>query len=294
MAVYERTYQPYTGPTTPQRSRFLILPRYAYEEIFKSKAFLAFFVACFVWPAILALMIYASYSASFLKFLAQQSGSAVDAGTLFVVFDAKFFLRFFTIPQFWLSFLLTFIIGPALISADMRNNALPLYLSRPFSRVDYILGKISVLIILLSLVTWVPGLFLFCLHSYMAGGSWMLDNLDIALAIFLSSAVTIVLLSLISLALSAYVKWKPLARLGMFGVFLVAGGLGTMINVMLRTDWGSLINIGQCLAVVSASLYGVKPWFGVPIWTAWLSVLASCVFFLGVLAHKIKAFEVVR
>ena len=39
-------------------------------------------------------------------------------------------------------------IGPGQVSPDLANNALPLYLARPFSRVEYVLGKMSVLLVL--------------------------------------------------------------------------------------------------------------------------------------------------
>ena len=58
------------------------------------------------------------------------------------------------------------------ICNDLDNNALPLYLVRPFSRVDYILGKFSVLAILLSGVTWVPALLLYGLQVYYAPEGW--------------------------------------------------------------------------------------------------------------------------
>ena len=51
------------------------------------------------------------------------------------------------------------------MSPDLRNNGLPLYLSRPFSRTEYVLGKMSVLLILLSAITWVPGLLLFLFQA---------------------------------------------------------------------------------------------------------------------------------
>ena len=34
MAVYERTYRPYPGELTQQRWRFLVLPRYAFQDVF--------------------------------------------------------------------------------------------------------------------------------------------------------------------------------------------------------------------------------------------------------------------
>jgi hypothetical protein len=60
-------------------------------------------------------------------------------------------------------------VGPGQVSPDLANNALSLYLARPFSRVEYVLGKMSVLAILMSLMTWMPGLLLFGLQGYLEG-----------------------------------------------------------------------------------------------------------------------------
>jgi ABC-2 type transport system permease protein len=198
------------------------------------------------------------------------------------------------VPQFWMSFFLAFIVGPALISADIRNNGLPMYLSRPFRRADYILGKFSVLAILLSLITWVPGLMIYGLHGYLAGDGWFFKNLNLAAGVFFGSWISIVLLSLISLSLSAHMKWKPLARLGLFGVFLVAGALGGVINGILHTEWGTLLNLGQLLVVVWSDMLGATRFETFPAWAAWGSLIASSAFFLGLLARKVRAYEVVR
>lgn len=295
MAVYQRTYRRYAGSLTRRRTRFLVLPRYAYQEIFASKAFLGFFVACFVWPLLLAVGIYASYNLTFLKTLAAQTGNTLSPGSLFgLKFDGSFFMYGFMVPQFWMSFFLTFIVGPALISADVRNNGLPLYLSRPFTRADYIMGKTAVLVILLSLISWVPGLLLFLLHGYLAGAGWLAHNLHVALGLFVGSWLYIALLSLISLALSAHFKWKPLARLALFGVFIVASGMANVINVTLHTRWGSLIDLGQLLHVAWSSLFRVPSLLPLPAWAAWSSLAAVCGLFLLLLVRRIQAFEVVR
>ena len=54
-------------------------------------------------------------------------------------------------------FFLAAFVGPGLISPDLSHNGLPLYLARPFSRAEYVLGKMSVLVGLMSLMTWIPG-----------------------------------------------------------------------------------------------------------------------------------------
>lgn len=294
MAVYQRNYAPNTGELTNRKRRFLILPKYAYQDIFRSKAFLTFFVACFVWPAILMLFTYISYNSNFLKMIATMTGTSPEPGSIFgFTYNGNFFLAAFMVPQYVMGFFLSFIVGPALISSDIRNNGLPLYLSRPFSRADYILGKFSVLAILLSMITWVPGLLIYGLNGYLAGNGWIFKNMKIAVGIFFGSWISIVLLSLISLALSAYMKWKPLARLGLFGVFMIAGALGSLINVILRTQWGTLLNIGELLRIVWTDMFGGTRFYEFPVWLAWFSLIAFCLFFLALLVRKIKAYEVV-
>ena len=54
--------------------------------------------------------------------------------------------------------------GPGLIAPDLANNALPLYFSRPLTRWSYALARLTVLVGMLSVVTWVPGLMLFGLQ----------------------------------------------------------------------------------------------------------------------------------
>ena len=87
MAVYEKTYRPYTGPLTAERSRYFVLPRYACQEIFSSKFFVAFLVLCFVWPLILAVTLYLPHNVSVLKLLQNQGGPVFA-----FQFDAGFFL----------------------------------------------------------------------------------------------------------------------------------------------------------------------------------------------------------
>ena len=52
--------------------------------------------------------------------------------------------------------LLVVIAGPNLISRDLRFNALPLYFSRPLTRLDYFLGKLGVIATLVAAVAIAP------------------------------------------------------------------------------------------------------------------------------------------
>jgi hypothetical protein len=176
MAVYEHTYKSYDSALTPQWSRFLVLPRHAFRAVFQSKLFTGLFALCFVAPLIFAILIYLRHNSTALALMQLQPSNLV-------AINGDFFFILISI-QSGLAFLLTVIIGPALVSRDLANNALPLYLCRPFSRAEYVLGKASVLVILLSLVTLVPAMLLFIFQSYLEGFVWLKEYYWIANAIF--------------------------------------------------------------------------------------------------------------
>ena len=190
MAVYEHTYKQYLGPLTPDWSRFLVIPRHAFRDVFKSKLFIAFFAVCFIPLLVEAILIYLHHNVNALAIL------KADIRELIPI-DASFFETFVNL-QGTFAFFVTLLVGPPLVARDLRNNALPLYLCRPFSRTEYVLGKMSVLLILLSLITWIPQLVLFLFQAYLEGASWFVDNLSLASAIIFGGIVWILLLALLS------------------------------------------------------------------------------------------------
>src|SRR5215204_2521205 len=248
MAVYEQTYKPYTGKLTPDWSRFLIIPRHAYRAVFNSKLFTAFFVICFLPVLVEAILIYLHHNVNALAIM------RVNVRELIPI-DASFFQTFVNI-QGGLAFFVALLVGPPLVSKDLRNNALPLYLCRPFSRTEYVAGKMSVVLILLSAMTWVPQLLLFLFQAYLEGGSWLVSNLWIASAIFIGSFVWILLLALLTQAISALVKWRVIASASLLGLFFIPSVFGEVVNVVFRTRWGNIISLGALMKNISAGLFG--------------------------------------
>lgn len=300
MAVYKKTYQRYEGALTPEWSRLFVLTRYTFEEMRRSKFPTIFFLATMIVPLGFAFTIYARHNLAALTFF------RIDAANLNFI-NTSFFLNFLGV-QSMLAFFCAAFVGPGLISPDLANNALPLYLARPFSRYEYILGRMSVLLILLSAMTWIPGLLMFGLQSYLDDTGWMQDNMRIAYGLFVGSCVWILVLSCLALAISAWVKWKPVAGAMMFGVFFVGAGFGAFINGVLRTNWGTLLNIGSLMGTVWLSLFEqpmmrrgaggaffrIRSGWQVPDWSAWLMLALICGGCLYLLAKKIRGAEVVK
>src|SRR5215467_2367379 len=206
-----------------------------------------------------------------------------------------------------LALFLASFIGPGQVSPDLANNALALYLARPFSRTEYVLGKMTVLLGLLSIMTWIPGMLLFGLESYLEGWSWASEHARFATAMFIGAWIWILILALLALALSAWVKWKPAAGGLMFGVFFVAAGFGATINAVQRTNWGHLFNISYLIGSVWVRLFeGDNPTTNgavffrapqgevLPIWCSWAALIGLCMICMYMLRRKIRGMEVVR
>lgn len=305
MAVYEHTYKPYTGEMTPTWSRFLIIPRHAFRGVFQSKLFLAFFVACFIYPLVAAILIYLHHNVNALGILQASINELVPI-------DGSFFHTYVSV-QGSFAFFLTLLVAPPLVSRDLTNNGLPLYLCRPFSRAEYVIGKMSVVLILTSLVTWLPGLLLFLFQSYLEGGSWFTQNLWIAYAIWSGSWVWIIMLALLSQAISAWVKWRIIASAILLALFFIPSVLGEVINQLFRTRYGNLISLGALIGNIWAGLFRSftptvtqvqevrrgrivsqivlnQP----PLWSHWLMLALICLFCLWLLYTRVRAYEVVR
>ncbi len=306
MAIHRRGYRPYDGPRTAERFRFRILTRYALGRVFQSRLLVIFYVLCFVPTLVAMSAIYISHNVDLLAAMFPRAN--VPSGDLIPVTEG-FFLPLMSF-QATLSVFVTAIIGPGLISPDLTNNALPLYFSRPFSRAEYLIGKFSVLFILLFMITGLPMLLIYALKSGLAGRQWLVDNIHLAFAIAVGSLVWVALISLVSMAASAWVRWRPAAAGMLFALFFIPTGFGAAANGILRTSWGNLLNAIVLIGTLWNSLFFVNNPDGyataaralnptpglppIPAWSAWTAVAAVCAISVLLLNRKIRAHEVVR
>ena len=295
MAVYKRSYRPYTGPLTSERWRFLVVSRYALQELVESRVLMAFVVMCLFPFLAEALGIYVANFAPARALLRLSGGPDT--------MRAEFFAGALAL-QGILAFILAAWVAPVLVSPDLVNGALPLYLSRPFSRAEYLLGKAVALFALLSVVTWVPVLVLFTLQAGLAESRWLFTHLRIVWATLLGSWIWISVLALLGLSLSAWIRWRLVASTALFGVLFMGFAFGEVWRAVLRDPWGRLANLPYLIGVVGLNLVGIEPTPGVarearalfgelPTWAAWAGLLATCALCLWLLDKRLRAREVV-
>ena len=286
MAVYERIWRRYGGQLTPLAWRWLVVTRYALADVFASRLFTAFYAVCFLPSVVGLFFIYLSHNVSLL----QQLGMPQD---LMNVLTSKFFMVLFSwqaIP----AFLVTIIVSPSLIAADLANNALPLYLARPINRREYVVGKMAVLGILLSPMTWVMGATIFGLQAYLEGGTWWIDNYRIGLAYLIGHLTWILVISVLTLAISAWVRFKPAARGALFAIIFILAGFAQAVNGVTRSSWGDLIHLVRAINSVVMSLFGAPTPSGLPVSLNWLTLAGVTVLGIWLLDRKLRAHEVVR
>jgi ABC-2 type transport system permease protein len=293
MAVYKRTYKAYSGPLTPAWSRFTVLTRYGLSTLFDSRPFTAYTVLCFI-PFLIGLAyIYIVHSSAAQALL--RTGNVAMPATV----NNDFFLGFLGFEA-GMGFILAAWGGPGMITKDFANHSVQLYLSRPISRIEYLVGKISVLATLLSCTTWIPALILFFVKAELQGHGWLWENLWMAGSIVLSCLIWIAMISLISMAVAVWVKWRIAATALMLGIFFLLPAVAAILNAILRTQWGNLINFTHMITLVWMRLFResqaeLPPAFnGVPLWAAWASLLSVCAACFWLLDRKLRAREVER
>jgi len=225
--------------------------------------------------------------------------SLLQIGTDHPVVDNRWFVIFLT-WEAGMSFLLVAWGGPGNITKDFANHSIQLYLSRPLSRAEYLFGKVSVLGALLSCTTWIPALILFFVQADLQDG-WLSRNYWMAGSIVLVCLLWIAVISLLSMAIAVSVRWRIAATALMLGVFFVLPVIGQIIDHILRTHLGYLLNFPLMIFIIGAHLFrltaSVRHASGfdlVPLWQAWASVLGLCVFCVYLLHRKLVAREVER
>ena len=290
MSVYKHTYRAYTGRVTPLWMRVYVLARYGVAEAWSSKITVGLFTLSLLPLIVFLVGIYLANN-PIARALIMKGG-----GQSFAV-SATYFLTILE-TQCWIALVLTSWIAPRLISFDLADNALPILLSHPVSRFGYVLGKFLALFACLSMVTWVPCMLLFIYQGYSSPQPWLVQNLSMAAGLLCGTFIWIILLTLLSLALSAWVKWRVVATGVIFAAVFVPAGIGAIVSAILRTRWGFLLNLPVMMSILWQRMLGapefVRPDRSIPTPAIAVMLVLICLICFAMLNARIRAREVVR
>ena len=201
--------------------------------------------------------------------------------------------RQFLEQQDFFVFTITVYVGAGLIANDRRANALQIYLSKPLSRVDYVVGKLATLLIFLTAVTWVPGILLLVMQILFAGNlAFLKANLFLFPAITVFAAVTVLTSSFTMLALSSLSKSRRFVAVMYAGLIFFTAAMYQALRGITGTRAWVFISPGDVLDVIGDRIFrSTEPENLLPIALVTVVVLLAASVF--VLERRVRGVEVV-
>lgn len=265
MPLYDLSYRRFEGPRTSRFRRSFALARSAASLLLRRRSFLLLLAVCWIPAVVRAAQIY----------VARQFPQAPE---------------FFTItPETWREFLgqqvrflpvvlVSLASGASAIASDFASGAFTIYLSKPISRFDYLLGKAVPVAGAVSAVTLAPALALLLLHLSLAPDFELLSKAPwlplavTAYSLFLALYFTLSVLAVSSLCRSGRVAGAGFAAL-VFGSEIVA-----------RTATGRVFGAPRFLSLNGSAIDAGRWFFGD-------SAVTSLVFMIGVMALSALVLE---
>lgn len=125
-------------------------------------------------------------------------------------------------PQGVLMVMVVGLIAPPMISQDVRSRAFLLYFSRPLTRGEYLLGKLSSLWVYLSVISTLPALALYVLGVLLSPNlSVVSATWDLPFRIVAASVVLMLPTSVLALCFSSMTQESRYAGFGWFAVWIL-------------------------------------------------------------------------
>jgi len=259
MPLYDLSYRRFEGPRTSRFRRSFALARSAASLLLRRRSFLLLLAVSWIPAVVRAVQIY----------VARQFPEAPD---------------FFTItPETWREFLgqqvrflpvvlVSLATGASAIASDFASGAFTIYLSKPISRFDYVLGKAMPVAGAVSAVTLAPALALLLLQLSLAPDFALLSKAPwlplavTAYSLFLALYFTLSVLAVSSLCRSGRVAGAGFAAL-VFGSEIVA-----------RTATSRVFGAPRFLSLNGSAIDAGRWFFGDS------AAVAPLVFMIGVIA----------
>ena len=114
------------------------------------------------------------------------------------------------------------LVAPRLISYDLRSRGYLLYLSRPLTPFEYVLGKAGIVYFLLFMMSAVPALLVYVVGLFLSTDPWAISHTwDLPLRILAAALVLILPTTAVALALSSLTQESRFAGFAWFALWVL-------------------------------------------------------------------------
>ncbi len=279
MPIYDLGYRHWAGEWTSHPYRWWVITRQGISLLIRKKRFALLMLLSAIPFLVRSVMLYLS--------------SSIGRSIPILQVNARFFEDFLSFQGFF-AFIIAIYAGAGLISNDLKANALQIYLSKPITRRDYLLGKLGVLVFFLALPTLVPAVLLYFLAIlFQANLAFLSDNPWLLASICAYSLVIIFTHALIMLALSSLTRSSRFAGINFAAVYFFSQILYGILNAMLRTTSVAWVSLGNNLTQVGDLLFANPAHYRSPVWLSALVLAALMAGGAWIVHTRVRAVEVV-
>lgn len=278
MPIHDQSYRHWEGTFKSHAFRWWVITREGLRIILRRKMFLLFILAP---PAIVFLV----------------HGIIIYVVNIYedifkMNIDGSFFFGFFMRQTFWIVLICVFG-GSGLIANDLKNNALQLYLSKPLTRRDYLVGKLATVMILMGFVTVAPGIVLFLENALVSEGTtfltekyWMFGSI-ILYSLFLTLPT-----GLLILALSSMTKSSRYAAISFAAILTGTPLFSELLRGVLKLKPAIFASYWSNLYILGRQLFGMSSpdrWY----WATLIlvGIMGICIW---IMHRKVKGVEIVK
>ncbi|MGD9636022.1 MAG: ABC transporter permease [Pirellulales bacterium] len=263
MPIFDQGYQHWSGQLTGHAWRWLAITRHGLRIALSSWLVRLVLIAAAL-PAIVLVFVVAMWGlleqksdliTAILPLLGGALNPEILAGprAFRVEVWTIVFSYFLAIEQRFAMVLVLFV-GPNLISQDLRYNAMPLYFSRPLRRFDYVLGKLGVIVTLLSAVIIAPAIVAYVLGMiFSLDVSILRDTFRILLASVVYGLVISISAGLLILALSTLSRNSRYVALFWIGMWFITSAVAVVLQTIQfhearrAAEAGEAVNPGDAI-----------------------------------------------
>jgi hypothetical protein len=277
--VHDQSYRRYGGTRDVSGRAWIVIFRHGARALLGRKVFIGLLLLAWLPFVVRTVQIYvvAAYP---------------QAGQVLAV-DAALFLRFLE-TQGLFAFFVTVYAGAGLIANDRRARALQVYLSKPLARMEYVGGKLAVLVVYLAAVTVVPGLLLLVMQVVFAGDlAFVRANSGLVPAIVLASALRIFVPALTMLALSSLSSSPRYVAVMYTGAIFFSEAIYGVLRAVTGSTRVAWVSITGNIQVVTDLIFQQPPRYDTPAAVSILVLLALVTLSISVLERQVRGVEVV-
>jgi ABC-2 type transport system permease protein len=277
--IHDQSYRRYQGQKLPLGRNWMVIWGAGLRAMLNRKMFLALMVLAWVPFLVRTVQIYAVT-------IYPEAGRVVPI-------DVRLFMSFVE-QQGPFVFFVTIYVGSGLIASDRRANALQIYLSKPLLRMEYIGGKLAVLVTFLLLVTLLPALLLILMQVSFAGNfDFLSANLHVIPAVVLASLLRVIVASTTMLALSALSKSTRYVAVMYTGAIFFTEAIYGVLRVVTGSTRVAWVSITGNLEVVTDVIFRQPPRYETPTIIAVLVLAGLVAISISVLERRVRGVEVV-